>query len=100
MDSSLLNTEPTFRLPGPVLLGSVGGAGTIAILDWSVVPTAFAYVVYRADAPGGPFTIRVSGTLDTHFEEPHVVGQTFYYKVTGIEPNFGETEASNTIALT
>jgi hypothetical protein len=98
IDNSLLAIEPTFRLAGPTLAGAHVGADVN--LTWTSVPTAFAYVVYRATAAAGPYEIRVAGLLDLHFSEAPTPGHTYFYKVTGIEPNFGETEASNIISFT
>jgi len=99
IDSSILDTEPTFRLAGPVLSGNVTG-GTTVHLSWTEVPTAFAYVVYRSTAANGLFTLQASGVVDLFYSESPTPGHTYFYKVTGIEPNFGETEASNLVSFT
>lgn len=98
-DSSILDTEPTFRLPGPTLSGSVSG-GTTVNLNWTDIPTAFAYVVYRSTSADGLFTLQAAGVVDLSYSETPTPGETYFYKVTGIEPNFGETEASNLVSFT
>jgi hypothetical protein len=90
---------PTLRLAGPELVVDTPDPGS-ANLAWTNVPTAYAYVVYRASAAEGPFTTIVSGILDRFFVDTPAVAGTYYYKVTAIEPDFGETEASNVVAAT
>lgn len=80
-------------------VNSSTGAGVL--LTWTEVLGAFAYVVYRATNSEGPFTRLISGLVDrTYLDETVVSGNVYYYKTTGIEPQFGETRASNTLAVT
>ncbi len=95
---STLEILPTFRAAGPVLSVSKPESNQIR-LDWTAV-NAYAYVVYRAVAPEGPFFIQVSGLLSLFYVDTPENPGTYYYQVTGIEPDFGETEASNTVSET
>lgn len=96
---STLDILPTFRLPGPTLSLTKLSESEIR-LDWNEVPNAYAYVVYRATNPEGPFLIVVSGLIVNFFVDAIVDPGTYFYRVTGIEPDFGETEASNIVSET
>lgn len=75
--------------------------GSGVLLNWSEVLGAFAYVVYRATNVEGPFTRLISGLVDrTYLDETVVSGNVYYYKITGLEPNAGETLPSNVVAVT
>lgn len=87
-----------YRAAGPVLEGAELG-GSVS-LSWSLVPNAYAYIVYRADDAAGPFTALVSGVLDQVWVDVPAAPGTFHYRVTAIEPDFGETEVSNVVSLT
>jgi len=90
--------DALYRAAGPVLEGSELG-GNVS-LSWSLVPNAYAYIVYRADNAAGPFTALVSGVLDQVWVDTPATAGTFHYRVTAIEPDFGETEVSNVVSLT
>lgn len=95
---SMLEILPTYRLGGPTLSALAEGADVS--LSWTAVEGAFAYVIYRATSPEGPFALVTAGLLDTSFVDTPENPGTYYYRVTGIEPNYGETEASNTEEVT
>lgn len=95
---STLDILPTFQEAGPVLAISKPDALS-ALLDWSAVPNGYAYVIYRATDAAGPFSVVASGVIARFFLDAPGSG-TFFYKVTGLEPNFGETAASNTVSIT
>jgi cellulose 1,4-beta-cellobiosidase len=68
--------------------------GTSVTLSWPELSYAYSYVVYRATAAGGPFvSVAANVLVETHVDSGLDSG-TYYYKVTGIEPDFGETTAS------
>lgn len=69
-------------------------------LTWTEVPNAFAYVVYRATNVNGPFTRLIAGLVDRFYVDNTAVSGNFFYKVTGLEPDFGETLPSNTVSVT
>lgn len=70
------------------------GGGTAGVrLTWSLQPYVYSYVVYRATSAGGPFSQITANVIGNSFVDNPPPG-TYYYKVTGIEPNFGETLAS------
>lgn len=95
---SVLDILPTLQLAGPTLEAEVLEDLTVQ-LDWSDVPGAYAYIVYRATAEEGPYSVQVSGLIANTFLDNPGSG-TFFYKVTGIEPNYGETTASNIVSVT
>lgn len=92
--SAVLDFEPVFRAAGPTLEVANFSAGKLR-LSWTAVPNGFAYVVYRSDLPIGPFTVIASGIMSTFFVDTPENPGTYYYRVSGIEPNHGETELSN-----
>lgn len=95
---SVLDMQPVVRLPGPQITLTVD-SGSVT-LDWQPVTGAFAYVVYRSTSASGPFSILISGLLTTfHVDAPASPG-TYYYKVTAIEPDSGETEPSAVLSAT
>jgi hypothetical protein len=85
-----IDIEPVFRRPGPDSLEAIV-VGTDVSLNWPQVSYVFSYVVYRATNPAGPFTLLTSNLGENSYVDVGLVPGTYYYKVTGIEPNFGET---------
>lgn len=95
---SVLDILPTVRLPGPTL--SVELVGVSVSLSWTDdVPNAYAYIIYRATDVNGPYSVQASGVVDRNFVDNPISGN-YFYKVTAIEPNFGETFASNVVSVT
>ena len=84
------------RLNGPTL--SAHASGSAVSLSWTSIPTAYAYVVYRSSNVNGPFSIRSAGIQSLVYSETVAAG-TYFYKVTGIEPNAGETLPSNVVQI-
>lgn len=97
-ESSTLEILPTLQEAGPVLVAEV--IGGFVQLSWTAVVNGFAYVVYRATVPEGPFVIQIAGLIAQNYVDETVVPGNYFYKVTGIEPNFGETAASNVVSVT
>lgn len=88
---------PTFRVAGPALSASVDG--TQVHLSWDRVTGAYAYIIYRSTSAEGPFVAIVTGLIArTTIDNPGA--GTFFYRVTAIEPNFGESTPSNTVSVT
>lgn len=87
-----------FQLPGPVLTAEADGS-TVR-LAWTEVPNAYAYIIYRSDTEDGPFSVLLSGLLAHEYVDTPENPGTVYYRVTGIEPNYGETEPSNVASTT
>jgi hypothetical protein len=85
-----LSIEPVNRKNGPATLEAVV-VGTDVSLFWPLVSYAFAYAVYRSTTPSGPFTLLTSNLLENSFVDTGLAPGTYYFKVTGIEPDFGET---------
>lgn len=92
--SAVLDFEPVFRAAGPTLEVAPFSAGKLR-LSWTAVPNAFVYVAYRSDSLTGPFTVIASGIQSTFYVDTPDNPGTYYYQVSGIEPNHGETELSN-----
>ncbi len=97
--TSTIEAQPAFRAAGTTAKACPTQDGDV-VLEWFAIQNAFAYVVYRSDSPNGIFTVIGSGFQDTFFTDTARIPGTYYYKVTGIEPNFGETEPSNTVSAT
>lgn len=91
--AATLEILPAERLAGPASLMLETLDATHVKLTWSTQTYIYSYLVYRATNPDGPFVIVTSNVIDDHFTDEPVPG-TFYYKVTGVEPDFGETFAS------
>jgi len=84
--SAVLEAQPVDRKLGPGTLILDG-----LFLSWSSLPYAFSYVIYRAESAEGPFSILTSNVIENHFDLTQAPSGTFYYKVTAIEPDIGET---------
>lgn len=96
---AVIDIEPTVRLDGPTLTFEVQEDASVR-LEWSnTVPNAYAYIVYRATSAEGPYSVVASGVTNRFFVDNPSPG-TFFYKVTAIEPNYGETNASNVVEVT
>ncbi|WFR60930.1 pectinesterase family protein [Paenibacillus amylolyticus] len=51
-------------------------------LQWDEVQSADSYSMYRADIPGGPYTLQQEGITTTSYTDPNLtVGKTYYYAV-------------------
>jgi hypothetical protein len=98
-DLSLLDILPTLQEVGPVLALTQPNAGENR-LEWMLVANAFSYVIYRATVEGGPYLLLTSGVVENFYVDTPDVPGTYYYKATGIEPNYGETLASNIVSGT
>ncbi len=80
---------------GPASMSFVLGVdGNDAILTWPEVSYAYSYIIYRATAPGGPFLVIAANVLVETYVDADLAPGDYYYKVTALEPNFGETTAS------
>ena len=95
VDTTTVN--PVLRAAGPALTLVLDGSGVE--LSWTRVTRAYAYVVYRATAEAGPYSAIVTGTVSRTYVDNPGPG-LFFYRVTAIEPNFGETTPSNTESVT
>lgn len=94
---AVLDILPTFQAEGPTL--SVVLDGVHVNLSWTAVSGAYAYIVYRATNVDGPYSVVTAGLIARNLVDNPGSG-TFFYKVTGVEPNFGETTASNVVSVT
>ena len=99
VDLSNLDILPTLQEAGPVLALTQPNAGENR-LEWMLVTNAFSYVIYRATAEVGPYTLVTSGVVENFYVDTPEVAGTYYYKATGIEPTYGETTASNIVSGT
>lgn len=97
--TAVLDFTPTLQKAGPDQLTAIL-VGTDVSLVWSFLPYAYSYVVYRATNPNGPFDLVAANVLFTDYVDVGPPSGTLYYKVTGIEPDFGETTPSPTVSIT
>jgi hypothetical protein len=85
--TATLEIDATFRKVGPTDLMFAGD-----VLIWQSPTYIIGFVVYYSTSAEGPFSILASNVLDMHFD---VAGSlppgTYYFKVTGLEPDAGET---------
>lgn len=63
-------------------------------ISWAALSYAYSYVVYRSTTPAGPFVLAAANVLVDFYLDAGLASGDYYYKVTAIEPNFGETTAS------
>lgn len=99
-ETASLDIFPVERMPGPAVLTAVTVAGGVQ-LDWSPVEGAFSFVVYASASAEGPFSVVAANVLPTEFlVDASMVGGFFYWKVTALEPNFGETFPSPVVSTT
>lgn len=90
---SISGFESFMQTPGPVLTLEVQ-SGTNVRLDWSAIPQAGFYRVWRSTTAEGPFALVQDFIGDLFYTDVPGTG-TFFYYVTAIEPNSGETAPSN-----
>lgn len=95
-----LDIQPVNRKAGPESLdAAVMGVGVMLV--WPSLSYAFAYAVYRATNPEGPFVLLTANLLEAHYvDNTASVGISYWWKVTGIEPDFGETFPSPLATVT
>lgn len=94
--ASAIIPSPIVRKDGPTnLIVSVNEQGD-AVLTWSEQSYIFAYAVYAGGSADGPFVLETSNVLGGTATVGLAAG-TYYFKVTGIEPEFGETFPSNIV---
>jgi len=95
--SSVLDISPTARQDGPASLEYLIVDSTSIKLTWSLQSYIYSYVVFRATNVLGPFIQVTANVIPNTFTDVGVPPGTYYYKVTGVEPSFGETTASPTV---
>ncbi len=81
----------------PALEGSATGGGVF--LDWSEVPEAAAYGVYRSSNPNGPFLRQVRTQISDYVDREITAGQTYHYVVTSTDKDGNESAFSNPISV-
>lgn len=94
--ASAIIPAPVVRKDGPTNLIVSVNEQNDAVLTWSEQSYIFAYAVYAGISAEGPFvleTTNVIGNTATIGLDPG----TYFFKVTGIEPEFGETYPSNIV---
>jgi len=66
-------------------------------LTWTVRSYIYSYVVYRATSALGPFTQVTANVIGSTFTDTSATTGAYYYKVTGVEPDAGETLATDIV---
>lgn len=94
-DSALLDIIPTTRMAGPTNL-QVSVDGEVVSLTWTGRDYIFAYAVYAGPTADGPFVVHTANVLAASFSYSPGPG-TYYFFVTGVEENFGETFPSEKV---
>lgn len=94
-----IEIEPVTRKAGPASL-QASVSGHDVTLTWPFVDYIYAYVVYRSTSPNGPFVLLTANLLGNSFVDVGLASGTYYFKVTGIEPDFGETFPTPTVSVT
>lgn len=93
-DCSVIEPLPVFQLGGPVLTVTETGEETL-LLSWTLISHAFFYIIYRSTSPDGPFVLLTTVNGATSYTDTIFSPDVYYYRVTGVEPNAGETLPSN-----
>lgn len=94
-----LDIEPTLQKAGPDTLNAFAVGADVSLV-WSFVSYAYSYVIYRATSPSGPFHLVAANVLLTDYVDVAPPSGTLYYKVTALEPDFGETLPSPVVSVT
>jgi hypothetical protein len=94
-----VDIDPVYQAAGPSALDASVLEGSVALI-WTAVPGAYAYVVYRSTEAEGPFTITSAGIVGESFIDVSPGTGNLYYRVTAIEPSFGETLPSPVASVT
>ena len=89
--SATLDISPVERRNGPVSLTVAMLSGTSARLTWVRRDYIYSYVVFRSTSAIGPFTQLTANVISDNYVDSGVPAGTYYYKVTGIESDAGET---------
>jgi len=90
---SELEFLPVRQKAGPTTV-ILTAQGDSVLVEWNELSYAFSYVVYRASDPNGPFSLAAANVLVLSFVDGPLAPGDYYYKITAIEPDFGETTAS------
>lgn len=94
--TNMISTNPP---AAPTGLAAIVGNGQV-LLNWN--PTAFAntYLVKRATASGGPYSVIASNlTTTSHVNTAFTPNTPYFYRVTAVNAN-GESPESNTATAT
>lgn len=95
--SALLDILAVTRKDGPTALTFEAIDPVSVRLTWTPKGYIYSYVVYIATTELGPYTQITANVIGNTFLHTPVVPGTYYYKVTGVEPDAGETHASNIV---
>jgi fibronectin type 3 domain-containing protein len=94
--SSAVIPSAVVRKDGPTnLIVTVHAADNIE-LTWSEQSYIYSYAIYAGSSAEGPFVLLSSNVLGHTATVGRPAG-TYFFKVTGIEPEFGETYPSNIV---
>lgn len=91
--ASELEFVPVLQKSGPTEIFLTLDGSDVQI-SWEALSYAHSYVIYRATDPEGPFLLAAANVLVDFYVDAGLASGDYYYKVTAIEPNFGETTAS------
>jgi len=84
--TATLDIDATLRKAGPAEIAFIEG-----FLTWSSLSYALGYVVYFSYSAEGPFSIAASNVISPQLNLQSLETGTWFFKVTGLEPDFGET---------
>lgn len=99
-ESSILDVAPVTRRAGPTNLVVVVNAEGLVTLTWDGQDYIYSYAVYVSSVSAeGPFVLQTSNEQNETFSYQSDPG-TFWVKITGVEPEAGETLPSNTVQFT
>lgn len=87
-----LDILPVNRLPGPASVSFSAG-----VLSWTGQSYIYSYTIYYSSSSEGPFQLLTSNVLELQFDVTGLAAGSYFFKITGTEPDAGETLPSPTI---
>lgn len=95
-----LDFNPVTQKAGPAVLLLTLATSTSVRLNWSALSYAHSYVIYKSTSALGPFLLEAANVLVNTYLDESLTPGNYYYRVLGIDPNFGLTTPSPTEGIT
>lgn len=98
--AATLDIQPVVRRDGPAQLSLTKPSLTSVKLTWTLRSYIYSYAIYRATTLAGPYSQVTANQISSTFTDTGLAAGTYFYKVTGVEPDAGETYASPVQSIT
>jgi len=101
IDGDLMVTANFVKIPDAPknVVAMVSSANSITI-EWSSVPNATGYRIYRSTNSSGTYTLIGTSTTNSYIDNTGNLGTTYYYKVTAYNGNVESSQSIYTLATT